>query len=123
MLNRQFTAPAQENHTWVTDFTYVATQAGFVYVAFAIDLHSLERASWVAASLDGQRHQLRGGVHEMDGGIATTRRPIEPGMIHHSDAGSQSTSPLHRDRLRLPAGTTTAAPQLPRKHPTRGIRA
>ena len=39
MLNRQCTA-LRLNHTWVIDFTYVATCAGFVYVAFAIDLLS-----------------------------------------------------------------------------------
>ena len=39
MLNRQFTA-SRLNHTWVIDFTYVETCAGFIYVAFAIDLFS-----------------------------------------------------------------------------------
>jgi transposase InsO family protein len=39
LLNRHFTAPFP-NHSWVTDFTYIATWSGFVYVAFAIDLFS-----------------------------------------------------------------------------------
>jgi putative transposase len=36
-VNRQFHAPAP-NRLWVSDFTYVATWAGFVYVAFVIDV-------------------------------------------------------------------------------------
>jgi putative transposase len=39
LLNRQFCAP-RPNHAWVTDFTYVATWSGFIYVALAMDLYS-----------------------------------------------------------------------------------
>ena len=39
-VNRQFTAP-RPNVLWVSDFTYVATWAGFVYVAFVIDAFHL----------------------------------------------------------------------------------
>jgi transposase InsO family protein len=38
-VNRQFRAPAP-NRLWVSDFTYVATWAGFVYVAFVIDTYA-----------------------------------------------------------------------------------
>jgi len=39
LLNRDFTAP-RPDHTWVTDFTYVRTWAGWVYVAFILDVFS-----------------------------------------------------------------------------------
>jgi len=90
MLNRQFTAP-RPNHTWVTDFTYVATWAGFVYVAFAIDLFSRAIVGWQASMVKDTSFAeacLRMALWHRD----HTRRPIEPGMIHHSDAGSQGTS-------------------------------
>jgi len=50
LLQRCFTAP-RPNHAWVTDFTYVATSAGFVYVAFAIDLCSRAVVGWSAATV------------------------------------------------------------------------
>jgi putative transposase len=50
LLNRQFTAP-RPNHTWVTDFTYVPTWAGFVYIAFAIDLFSRAIVGWQTSTV------------------------------------------------------------------------
>ena len=44
-VNRQFHAPAP-NRLWVSDFTYVATWAGFVYVAFVIDAYARRIAGW-----------------------------------------------------------------------------
>jgi transposase InsO family protein len=105
LLNRQFTAP-RPNHTWVTDFTYVATWSGFVYVAFAIDLFSLAIVGWQASTVKDTAFVeacLKMALWRLD----QTGRPIEPGMIHHSDAGSQQRP----------------TPQLPRQHPARGIRA
>jgi transposase InsO family protein len=90
LLNRQFTAP-RPNHSWVTDFTYVATWAGFVYVAFAIDLFSRAIVGWQASSVKDTAFVeacLRMALWRRD----QTGRPIEAGMIHHSDAGSQYTS-------------------------------
>ena len=49
-LKRNFTAP-RPNHSWVTDFTYVSTWSGFVYVAFAIDLHSRMIVGWSASTV------------------------------------------------------------------------
>jgi putative transposase len=90
LLNRQFTAP-RPNHTWVTDFTYVATWAGFVYVAFAIDLFSRAIVGWQASTVKDTAFVeacLRMALWRRD----QSDRPVEPGMIHHSDAGSQYTS-------------------------------
>jgi transposase InsO family protein len=112
LLNRQFTAPAP-NHTWVTDFTYVPTWAGFVYVAFAIDLFSRAIVGWQASTVKDTAFVeacLRMALWRRD----QTGRPVEPGMIHHSDAGSQgefNRSSQHLDyggvrgwRLRTGAG-------------------
>jgi putative transposase len=44
-VNRQFHAPAP-NRLWVSDFTYVATWAGFAYVAFVIDVYSRYIVGW-----------------------------------------------------------------------------
>jgi putative transposase len=55
LRNRCFTAP-RPNHAWVTDFTYVATWAGFVYVALAVDLYSRAIVGWSrSASSSGVR--------------------------------------------------------------------
>ena len=47
LVKRQFTAGAP-NRLWVADFTYVATWAGTVYVAFAIDVFSRKIVGWRA---------------------------------------------------------------------------
>ncbi|WP_165070395.1 DDE-type integrase/transposase/recombinase [Marisediminicola senii] len=86
-LKRNFTAPCP-NHSWVTDFTYVSTWGGFVYVAFAIDLHSRMIVGWSASTAKDT------AFLEVCLKMALWRRDhaghkVQPGMIHHSDAGSQ----------------------------------
>ena len=44
-VNRQFRAP-RPNVLWVSDFTYVATWTGFVYVAFVIDAYARSIVGW-----------------------------------------------------------------------------
>jgi putative transposase len=90
LLNRDFTAPAP-NRRWVADFTYVATWAGIVYVAFVVDIYSRAIVGWSAAT--HKRAKLVLDALQM----ALWRRdraghPAGPGLIHHSDAGSQYTS-------------------------------
>jgi putative transposase len=90
LLNRDFTAPAP-NRRWVAGFTYVATWAGIVYVAFVADIYSRAIVGWAAAThkrtklvLDALQMALWRRGH--DG------HPAGPGLIHHSDAGSQYIS-------------------------------
>jgi putative transposase len=90
LLRRDFTAPAP-NRRWVADFTYVATWSGIVYVAFVVDIYSRAIVGWSAAThkrarlvLDALQMALWRRDH--DG-----HRP-GPGLVHHSDAGSQYTS-------------------------------
>ena len=90
LLNRDFTALAP-NRRWVADFTYVATWSGIVYVAFVVDIYSRAIVGWSAAT--HKRASLVLDALQM----ALWRRdrsghPAGPGLIHHSDAGSQYTS-------------------------------
>ncbi len=90
LLNRVFTAPFP-NHSWVTDFTYVATWSGFVYVAFAIDLFSRAIVGWEVSTVKDTAFVeacLRMALWRRD----HSGRPVTAGLIHHSDAGSQYTS-------------------------------
>ncbi|MEB0005009.1 IS3 family transposase [Cryobacterium sp. 10I1] len=90
LLKRNFSAP-RPNHSWVTDFTYVPTWGGFVYVAFAIDLYSRAIVGWHASTAKDTPFV------EVCLNMALWRRDraghaVGPGLIHHSDAGSQYTS-------------------------------
>ena len=99
LLNRDFSAPAP-NHTWVTDFTYVRTWAGWVYVAFIVDVFAQRIVAWHAAtSKDVQLVDvpLRMALWARD----RQGRPVPAGLIHHSDAGSQYTSVHLTDHLAL----------------------
>ncbi len=83
-VNRQFYAPAP-NMLWVSDFTYVATWAGFVYVAFVIDTYARRIVGWRAsrtAHASFVLDALEQALHD--------RRPAHRGdLVHHSDRGSQ----------------------------------
>ena len=83
-VNRQFHAPAP-NRLWVSDFTYVSTWAGFVYVAFVIDVYARYIVGWRAsrtAHAGFVLDALEQAIHQ--------RRPVHRGgLIHHSDRGSQ----------------------------------
>ena len=83
-VNRQFQAPAP-NRLWVSDFTYVANWAGFVYVAFVIDAYARRIVGWRAsrtAHAGFVLDALEQALHE--------RRPVHGGgLVHHSDRGVQ----------------------------------
>jgi len=93
-VNRQFTAPAP-NLLWVSDFTYVSTWTGFVYVAFVIDTFARRIVGWRAsrtAHTDFVLDALEQALHE--------RRPArQKGLVHHSDRGSQYLSIRYTERL------------------------
>jgi transposase InsO family protein len=93
-VNRQFRAPAP-NMLWVSDFAYVATWAGFVYVAFVIDTYARRIVGWRAsrsAHAGFVLDALEQALHE--------RRPARGvGLVHHSDRGSQYVSIKYTERL------------------------
>lgn len=93
-VNRQFKAD-RPNQLWVSDFTYVSTWQGFVYVAFVIDVFARRIVGWrVSRSmrtdfvLDALEQALYARQTERD---AT--------LIHHSDRGSQYVSIRYTERL------------------------
>lgn len=93
-VNRQAQAPAP-NMLWVSDFTYVATWHGFVYVALVIDTFVRRIIGWRVSRtahavfvLDA----LEQALHD--------RRPLHRGgLVHHSDRGSQYVSIKYTGRL------------------------
>ena len=96
-VNRQFRAP-HPNALWVSDFTYVATWQGFVYVAFIIDVFARRIVGWRVsrtAHADFVLDALEQALHD--------RRPVKGGLIHHSDRGSQYVAIRYTERL-LEAG-------------------
>jgi putative transposase len=93
LVKRQFTA-IRPNQLWVADFTYVATWAGFIYVAFVIDVFSRRIIGWrVARSM---RADLVLDALEQ----ALWARSEVKGVIHHSDRGSQYLSIRYSERLK-----------------------
>ncbi len=93
-VNRHFKAPAP-NMLWLSDFTYVATWQGFVYVAFVIDAFARRIVGWRAS-----RTAHAGFVLDALDQALHDRRPIHRGgLIHHSDRGVQYVSIRYSERL------------------------
>ena len=97
-MNRQFRAP-RPNLLWVSDFTYVATWQGFVYVAFVIDVFARRIVGWRVsrtAHADFVLDALEQALHD--------RRPVQGGgLVHHSD-GACNTSRFATRNASLDAG-------------------
>jgi putative transposase len=93
-VNRQFHAP-RPNALWVSDFTYVSTWTGFVYVAFVIDVYARRIVGWRTsrtAHASFVLDALEQALHD--------RRPAHRGgLVHHSDRGSQYLSIKYTERL------------------------
>jgi len=93
-VNRQFQA-ARPNALWVSDFTYVATWTGFVYVAFVIDAYARRIVGWRVS-----RSAHAGFVLDALEQALHDRRPVHRGgLVHHSDRGSQYVSIKYTERL------------------------
>lgn len=95
-LRRDFTAQAPDRR-WVADITYVATWAGFVYVAFVMDLYSRRIVGWrVSNSL---RTDL--ALDALEHGMWLRRRQGRDltQLVHHSDKGCQYLSIRYTERL------------------------
>jgi len=93
-VNRQFKV-LRPNALWVSDFTYVSTWTGFVYVAFVIDTYARRIVGWRVsrtAHTGFVLDALEQALHE--------RRPLHRGgLVHHSDRGSQYVSIRYTERL------------------------
>ncbi len=91
-VNRTFRA-ARPNALWVSDFTYVSTWQGWVYVAFVIDVFSRRIVGWKASS----SAQTDFVLDALEQALYARRREGE--LIHHSDRGSQYLSIRYTERL------------------------
>ena len=92
LVQREFHA-TRPNQLWVADITYVATWAGFVYVAFVIDVFARSIVGWrVSSSLrsDLALDALEQALHS---------RPDSNELVHHSDRGGQYLSIRYTERL------------------------
>jgi transposase InsO family protein len=104
-VNRQFRASAP-NVLWLSDFTYVATCQGFVYVAFVIDAFARRIVGWRAsrtAHAGFVLDALEQAIHD--------RRPAKGGMTHHSDRGSQPGLSWSSQRHPEPMSALRRAPR------------
>jgi transposase InsO family protein len=92
LVNRGWATPTRTDQLWVADFSYVWTLAGFVYVAFVVDVFSRRILGWRVSTsrhtslvLDAFRQALH-TRHRAEASWTAT------GLVHHSDAGSQYVS-------------------------------
>ena len=93
-VNRQFRAQ-RPNQLWVSDFTYVSTWQGWLYVAFVVDVFARRIVGWRTSSsmttdfvLDALEQALYARQPERDSSL-----------VHHSDRGSQYVSIRYSERL------------------------
>jgi putative transposase len=92
-VNRRFRAP-RPNMLWVSDFTYVATWTGFVYVAFVIDAYARRIVGWRVS-----RSAHAGFVLDALEQALHDRKPVSGALVHHSDRGVQYVSIKYTERL------------------------
>ena len=93
-VNRQFKAEGP-NQLWVSDFTYVSTWQGWLYVAFVIDVFARRIVGWrVSSSMrtDFVLDALEQALYDRQPGQ-------QDALIHHSDRGSQYVSIRYSERL------------------------
>ena len=93
VLNRGF-SPEAPNQAWGTDITYLWTQEGWIYLAVVIDLYSRRVVGW---SMD---RRMKKALVIRALMMAINLRKPPPGLIHHSDRGSQYASHAYQKLLR-----------------------
>ena len=86
--------PARSGEVWQADITYVATKEGWLYVAGVLDACSRKIVGWAAD--EAMPTALVARAFER---AVATQRPA-PGLLHHSDRGSQYASDAYRELLR-----------------------
>jgi transposase InsO family protein len=93
-VNREFHAE-RPNQLWVSDFTYVSTWQGFVYVAFVIDVFARYIIGWRVSS------SMHAGfvLDALEQALYARKPQRDDELIHHSDRGSQYVSIRYTERL------------------------
>ena len=94
LVERNFTA-TRPNQLWVSDFTYVATWRGFVYVAFVIDVFARRIVGWRASA--SLRTDL--ALDALEQAIYDRCDATTGDLVHHSDRGTQYLSIRYTERL------------------------
>jgi len=93
LLKRDFVAD-RPNQKWLTDITYIPTQEGWLYLATVLDLYARRIVGWAMSErIDGE---LTRAALQM----ALRQRQPRPGLIHHSDQGSQYTDGAYQTLLK-----------------------
>ncbi len=96
VLDRQF-KPAATNRAWAGDITYIHTASGWVYLAVVIELYSRKVIGWAMAG-----HMQASLVCDALRMALSSRQPL-PGVLMHTDRGSQYASQDHRELLQAHA--------------------
>lgn len=85
LLDRDFT-PERPNQVWVADITYIWTGEGWLYLAIVLDLFSRAVVGWSMSERMTKKLVIDAFT------LAVKRRNPPPGLLHHSDRGSQYAS-------------------------------
>lgn len=93
-VNRQFRAD-RPNQLWVSDFTYVSTWQGWLYVAFVIDVFARRIVGWRVSSSMHTDFVL----DALEQALYARQPERSDALIHHSDRGSQYVSIRYTERL------------------------
>ena len=93
VLNRQFTVAAP-NRVWGSDITALWTLEGWLYIAIVVDLFSRKVVGWACAA------SMATGLVTRALHMAIGQRQPAPGLLHHSDRGSQYASTEYQRQLR-----------------------
>jgi len=93
-VHRQFRAE-RPNQLWVSDFTYVSTWQGWLYVAFVIDVFARHIVGWRVSSSMRTDFVL----DALEQGLYARQPQRDASLIHHSDRGSQYVSIRYTERL------------------------
>ncbi len=97
LVNRDFTA-GRPDQTWVADITYVPTHQGWLFLAAVMDLYSRKIVGW------SMREDLEAPLVVDAISMAIARRQPQPGLIHHSDRGSQQYTSIAMGRTLRDSG-------------------
>jgi putative transposase len=92
VLARRFD-PRAPNQAWVSDITYVWTLEGWLYLCVILDLYSRRVVGWAMGARIDQALTLRAL------NMALANRASNPGLVHHSDRGSQYAANAYRQVL------------------------
>ncbi len=92
VLKRDFEA-CRPNEKWLADITYIPTQEGWLYLAVIMDMYSRYIVGWAMSERMTEKLTLSALM------MALKRRQPTPGLIHHSDQGSQYTGRAYQAML------------------------